>query len=234
MVSLSRFFAAAPLALLSAAVLSAPARAQSTAAVSFAPGFTGISSTAATEGVSSYNLGFTFSVNAPVVLTQLGYYYDTIYTTTHAVGLYGAGGLLLLSGTVTQADPLDGSFRYAAPSLPGFVLLPGQGYILSGVTGADDPFFEDVQTQDGTASALVTAPQITFGGAVSAVGGDLSANQFAASPESDPGLFGPNFQFTPQASPPVPEASTVASTGLLLLLGLSLAGVSAHRRRRTA
>ncbi len=221
----------APAALLLSISLLSPVRAQ-TPAVSFAPGFTGFEDTAANEGVASYNLGFTFSVNAPVIVTQLGYFADTAsgpYTTTHAVGLYSSTGALLLSGTVAQSDPLSGFFRYTAPSLPAFVLLPGQGYILSGVTGADDPFFFGVQTQDGTASALSTAPQINFGGAVSTVGSTLADNNFQADPNADPGIFGPNFQFT-SLSAPVPEASTLVSTGLLLTLG----GLAVAVRRRKA
>lgn len=236
--------AAAPLALLLSAVALSPVRAQTTA-VSFAPGFTGIESTAAGEGVASYNLGFSFTVNAPVIVTQLGYFADPSYspitsrvgggpqdyqyTTSHDVGIYTASGTLLLSGTVTQADTLDGNFRFAAPSsLPALLLLPGQNYIIAGVTGQYDPFFEDVQTQDGTASALLTAPQVNYGGSVSALGGSLASNNFSASPLSDPGIFRPDFKFR---AAPVPEASTLASTGLLLLLGLAGAGVSARRRR---
>lgn len=105
-------FAAAPLALLASFAPLSPVRAQ-TQAVTFAPGFTGIESSASTEGVDSYNLGFTFSVNAPVVVTQLGYFADPSYTpptarpagsqeyqyaTSHDVGLYNSSGLLLLSG----------------------------------------------------------------------------------------------------------------------------------------
>lgn len=216
-----------PAALLLSVALLSPVRAQ-TPAVSFSPGFTGFTDTAANEGVASYNLGYTFSVNAPIIVTALGYYSEGAYTTTHDVGLYSSAGTLLLSGTVSNADPLTDFFRYTTPNLTDFALLPGQTYTLAGVTGANDPFFFGVQTQDGTASALNTAPQINFGGAVSTEGSTLTDNNFQADPNANPGTFGPNFQFAPA---PVPEASTLVSTGLLLCLGLGSWAVTARRRR---
>ncbi|MDQ2688144.1 MAG: hypothetical protein M3Y28_09790, partial [Armatimonadota bacterium] len=155
------------------------------------------------------------------------YYSEGQYTSDHAVGLYSSNGTLLLSGNVTNASTPTDFFRYTTPNLPGFVLLTGQTYTLSGVTGANDPFFFGVQNQAGIASALNTAPQINFGGAVDTVGSTLADNNFQPDPILDPGTFGPNFQFAPA---PVPEASTLVSTGLLLTLG----GLAVVTRRRKA
>ena len=239
-----------------------PAAAQTTV-IGFAPGFSGGETsaslnlaTSAYNETASYNLGYTFSVSAPAIVTQLGffadpYYYDPnnphysdqtaskngteAYAQSHDVGIYNAAGTLLTFATVTQADPLTDFFRYAALSpASDLVLLPGQTYTVAGVTGADDPFFEDVQTTNASGnlqSGITPAPGFTYGGSVSAVGVSLADNGFQSSSQSDPGLFGPNFRFSPVIASAAPEPG---QWSVLALAALGLGTLIVRVRRRQA
>jgi len=109
-------------------------------------------------------------------------------------------------------------------------LTPGTSYVLAGVTGPQDPYVFGVQDNDQPGLAgLAVNPAITYVQDRFAVSSSLT---FPGSTDafSEPGFFGPNFQFMPQAAP-VPEASTLVSTGLLLCLGLGGWAVTARRRR---
>ena len=255
----ARNLAVLPLALTLSAVLFSTAHAQQTA-VSFTPNYTGIEDTASldfadpTTGAydekASYNLGWEFTVNAPITVTRLGFFADPSYydpnnpsynvlgsssqafAQSHAVGLYQVNpgapetGSLLFSANVTQNDTLTNSFRYALPTLAAgvssFTLMPGS-YVVAGVTGADDPFLEDVQAANA-GSALVTAPGITFDENRVTSGSSLLSYPATTEPLTEPGYFGPNFQFQP-----VPEASTTLSFALLLAMGLG--SIALHSRR---
>ncbi|MGI4792212.1 MAG: hypothetical protein ACRYFS_25590 [Janthinobacterium lividum] len=203
------------------------------------------SSTGTYDENASANLGFSFTVNAPIVITGLGFFadpsyydannpsYDTLgsttqpYASSHAVGIYAADGSVLISGTVSQSDTLTNYFRYSAPSVgAGTVLLPGQTYIIAGVTGADDPYWYNVLNPDGS-PVLTYASEINFGESEFIGGDSLASSIFSASHDYDPGFFGPNFQFS---DAPVPEASTTVSLGLLLALGIGGLGLSVRRR----
>ena len=229
-----------------------PAAAQTTV-VSFDPASSGIESTASNEGVLSYNLGYSFTVNAPITVTALGFfadpyyydpanpYYNTLgstsqaYAISHDVGIYTSTGTLLLSATVSQSDALVNNFRYASPSIgPNLTLLPNTSYIIAGVTGTYDPFYEDVQITDSNGAqqyGIVTPPEVTYGGSVSAVGNSLTGNSFQSSALSNPGLFGPNFQFNTLPASAAPEPG---QWSVLALAALGLGTLIVRVRRRAA
>jgi hypothetical protein len=61
---------------------------------------------------NDWSLGFEFTVNSPVFVTQLGFYDDwqNGLTETHDVGIYDAAQNLLVSTTVSPSDPLTAFF----------------------------------------------------------------------------------------------------------------------------
>ena len=136
-------------------------------------------------------------------------------------------GLLLAQATVTSTSSADGDFLYAPLTLA-VPLLPGDEYVLAGVTGGTDPFVFNIEDDSQMLGGVgLTTSGITYVQDRSTVSstltfpGDTSAG-------SEPGFFGPNLLFTSNA--PVPEASTTVSLGLLLSLGLGGLGQSARRR----
>ncbi len=251
---------AAPAALLLSAALLSPVRAQTAAFsfTPGAYGVEDNAADATGSATGSYSLGFSFTAHAPVFVTSLGYFSDpsfnpnvpfnTValspapggsysYTSSHQVGLFqilpGVGGLpetglLLAETTVTQSSTPSGDFLYHSLLAP-VALTPGTSYVLAGVTGPQDPYVFDIQDDGQPGSVgLVVNPVITYGQSRYAISSSLT---FPGSTDafSEPGFFGPNFQFS-RLSAPVPEASTLVSTGLLLILG----GLAVAARRRSA
>lgn len=229
--------------IIASAALTFPAFAQTTA-IGFTANFQPAESTAsfdfsdpdtgAYDESASYVLGWTFTAQTPLIVTQLGFftdptYYDPnnpyysdpnqaaqgtqTYAQSHAIGLYTADGTLLMSATVTQTDPLVGNyFRYAAPTLaPGvtsFTLTPGSTYVIAGVTGADDPYLSDVIQPNGT-SALTVDPALIYGQGVFTSGASLTDFPDQSDPISGPSFFGPDFRFTTPTAAPEPSPLAV-------------------------
>jgi hypothetical protein len=151
-------------------------------------------------------LGWEFTVNSPITVTQLGVFdagQDGL-ADSHPVGIFDLGANLLVSGTVTTADPLTNQFRYinVAPT----PLNAGQTYRIGGFypTGAD--------TDRIQAHGFSTAPEIQF---TDGYGVNTGVLAFPSTKDSgvNPGSFGPNFQFVAA----VPEPGTLALTGLEML-----------------
>ena len=196
--------------------------------------------------VASYNLGWEFQVNAPTTVTALGFFTDPTLglTESHAVGLYqvvpGVGalpesGLLLVSGTVpTIAASNVAAKDFTYTSVSKTFLTPGVNYVISGVTGATDPFVYDVQVNNLSDPAN-PLPGLSFDSNIQyegdRIGQGSSLTSYPSGSDSgngiDPGYFGPNFQ-----SQPVPETSSVVSLGVLLLLGLGSLGATRRFRKR--
>lgn len=160
--------------------------------------------------------GFQFSTNAPILVTQFGFFdeFGDGLGDGAFVGLWDLSGTLLVSAVVPGgvAAPLVDQFRYTdvSPTL----LEAGQTYRI-GATSSD----RMIQIADG----FVADPSITFEG--NRVGlGPFTFPVFSF--PVNPGVFGPNFQFTP-----VPEPSSVV---LLGLAGLGAAGGWWRRKRREA
>ena len=160
----------------------------------------------------SWSLGFEFNVNIPFVVTELGFYDDfqNDLTQSHDVGIYNAGGTLLVSGTISPGDPLVSWFRWTSVTP---TLLPvGNGYRIAGVTGAENYTWSP--------TGFTTDPSITF------VADRYTSSATLVFPADGPvgvnGFFGPNF-----AGNPVPEPGTFA----LLAAGL-IAGIGRVRHIR--
>ena len=105
----------------------------------------------------SYSLGWRFTANRDIKVTDLGFYdakKDGL-TESHKVGIYDvATQQLLASTTVAPSDPLTGFFRYH-PITP-VTLRGGRDYYIVAVTGTE-------QYAVGV-SDLIVNPAISFGG----------------------------------------------------------------------
>ena len=222
-------------------------------AIMFVPNALGVEDNAADTGAGSYSLGYEFSVSSPITVTSLGFFNDPsfdpsvpfnsvtlnptptgtyIYVDSHAVGIYALNGTLpLLSGTVTAASAPDGDFLYTS-ALTGVPVLPAGTYIIAGVTGSADPYVYDVQTSDGLNYGFTTGSGISYVQDEYAVSSVLT-NPSSTDTGSEPGFFGPNFQYTPDMSP-APEPAPAATLGLvsLGLTGLLLRARRMKTRRR--
>lgn len=164
-------------------------------------------------------VGWEFTVSSGVNVTALGAadFTGLGLLASHDVGIFTTGGTLLASATVPSgtAAALDGGFRYE--SLGTSVSLgPGEYVIAMTVPASSD----SVSIFNSTAT---TASQIHYVTSEIASGTSLALPTNAGT--ADKGIFGPNFEFTPNAA--VPEPSTFA---LLALGGIGLA-VGVTRRR---
>lgn len=156
-----------------------------------------------------YSLGFRFTLSQAITVNALGYFADSGLTESHAVGIFNTGGSLLVSTTVTGADPLTSDFRYH--SISPFALAVGT-YVISGVTGSTDPY-----TFGPT--AFSTAPGVTFNNSEFIQSTSLA---FPDSTDSLTAYFGPNFEFgTPVGSVPEPSSWLLLATmgGFIFTLG---------------
>ncbi|OJW22004.1 MAG: hypothetical protein BGO49_14565 [Planctomycetales bacterium 71-10] len=193
---------------------------------SIAADFTGGPTTIGHGGNSSTTLGWTFTAESAVRVAALGYFDEAGdgLAEAHEVGIFDAGGTLLVSATVPSGagGSLADGFRYVA--IAPFVLSAGT-YTIGGAIGAaaSDPVAYNVS---GLASASpITIP--TGAGRYTEAGAytSLSFPDLVYPPQAPyDGYFGPNFQFTA-----VPEPSGLA----LLALGAA-GGLGLRWRRRAA
>lgn len=161
----------------------------------------------------TWSMGYEFDVLRPVTVSGLGFYDDLKngLTETHDVGIFDSAGNLLISGTVTNSDPLVSWFRFT--SVTPTVLGVATGYRIAAVTGSEN------FTWDPT--GLVIDPRISF------VQDRFVQSTTLVYPTGGPmgvtGWFGPNFMIS--TSPGVvPEPST------WMMAGMGVVGVIALRR----
>jgi Domain of unknown function (DUF4082)/PEP-CTERM motif len=167
----------------------------------------------------TYTLGFEFTVSQNMAVTSLGVYdHDKNgLASSSRVGLWDTSGNLLASTTVGAgtAGELDGYFRYN--SINPFNLTAGVNYVVGAYLNDMAASLFTAQGGSGAFDPLVTVVKDRYAGA--------SALTFASTSNGHQGAWlGANFRFNESAT--VPEPST------LLLVGLSLAGLSLLTRRK--
>lgn len=180
------------------------------------------------NSAGGFDLGYKFTVTAPVTVTQLGYYNGITggMFMSHEVGLYNAAGELLASTTVLPSDPLTEAFRYHS-IIPVNLLAPGD-YVLSSVAGYDPGNPVDLYTHDP--NVITFDPRITFIGnrVLGGQGNNLvfltdADTEVSINPPLHYGWFGPNLQMN---NIDVPEPMTMFS-----LLGMGAVALKRKLKR---
>lgn len=166
---------------------------------------------------SPFTLGWVFTTNHSIKVTQLGLFDDSLngLVDSYQIGIFDAAGNLLGSTTIANGttDPLINQFRYA-PLASAITVAAGQQYEIGALvlTGDDPPVFP------GNAMNFSANPAINFVESSFALGGTLSAPLNSVT--TQPGYFGPNFTFV------TPEPGT------LVLIGSGLLGLAGTIRRK--
>ena len=173
-----------------------------------------------TSSVSNFSLGFEFTVNSDITVTQLGAFDDNGdgLTQRHQIGLYRVSDQALLSSaTVTNSSTLDGIFRYEA--IDPVNLVAKQNYIVTGVyTDGGDKFLFN-------SDSFSSASAITF------VGSRFASSSTLVYPNTngvgENGYFSANFKFNAGNSAAAsPEPASLAFV-------LPFVGVVIARRKRS-
>lgn len=174
--------------------------------------------TGQTLGNPPFTLGWEFTAQSAINVTQLGLFdsdQDGL-AESHDLGLWDSGGNLLASATIgagTGATLLD-KFRYV--NVASVLLTAGQNYFVGGLytSGADPLIFPS------TGSGQTFAAEIAYLRATFVSGGALMQPTATGGME---GYFGPNFTY----SNAIPEPATWA----LLIGGFALTGAAVRRRK---
>jgi hypothetical protein len=165
--------------------------------------------------------GWSFSVNAPIEVTQLGLYdhQDDGFGIAHPVGLWRDDGALLASVTISAGtvNPLVNHFRYASIQTAGpLVLLPSETYVI-GYFASSFSIPDGHISLNGFHTIDPTINQIGAGLFVT------NQSQLTMPTAADPNgnqRFGPNLMF-----------NIIPAPGALIAL---LGGLLAAPRRRSA
>lgn len=163
------------------------------------------------------SIGFEFTVNTNMYVTDLGYLGTT---DTHDVGIYDAGTQILLTSTTVPSGTAASGDGFSYVSITPYLLLAGNTYVLAGSeTTSADPYIYDA------------VPPPTYNPAISFIEERYVINagvlQYPDLTVADRhGYFGPNFQFQ-EAGAAVPETSTLL---IWSLLGIVVGVKGLHKR----
>src|ERR1035438_4144494 len=199
------------LALTLAMALSTPAFASSEA-WDFATASTSFSN-------NTWVFGEVFVPTSRITVDYLGYYAANglgNFGSTHPVGLYDAAGNLLASTVIDTSSSFTTSSGHFAFNLSTPVnLIPGQTYVVEGISNSDPYTWNDV--------GFTTYAPITILGNNWQVGSSLVFNGTGLINDVTDGYWGPNFGWDPT---PTPEP------GSLMLLGTGVLGLAGMLRRK--
>jgi hypothetical protein len=168
-------------------------------------------------GAGTDTLGWGFSLSAEVFVTQLGVWDENNngLAQSHTVTIWTSAGAQLVQVTIPAGTgtTLTNGFRYVTLGTP--IHLAAGNYAIGALFNA---FGSD--TAAVSASAIGTAPGVTYAGSRAVEGNGFPMNDAFDLPNS---YFGPNFQFTTAG---VPDGGSTVS-----LLGFALFGLAAFRRK---
>lgn len=92
-----------------------------------------------TDGTSVITLGYSFTVNSPVRVTDLGYwdFANDGFSSSHQIGIWDTSGALLTSTTIAAgpSGTLLNGFRYVSLATP--LGLAAGDYVIGGNIGSD-------------------------------------------------------------------------------------------------
>ncbi|MCP4707673.1 MAG: DUF4082 domain-containing protein [Planctomycetes bacterium] len=155
---------------------------------------------------SNTNIGFKFQTNEVISVQALGFYdfgQDGLGE-SHGVAVYDNTGALLVQGTVSPSDSLDGLFRYTSSITP-IDLAADKVYHLIGYANSS------ADKVAGIFSGVTVDSAISFKGNLASSGGPLRFIDSGYGTGYDYGWFGPNMKI----GAPIPEPIS----GVFLLMG---------------
>jgi hypothetical protein len=177
-----------------------------------------------TLGNPPFTLGWTFTVDDDIVVTQLGLF-DSLQNglaESHEIGIWDEVGTLVAAATIGSgvSGLLIDNFRYVE-IVP--VTLVAGGYTIGAFFGTG----EEPLVFAGDATGLVTSPQIAFG---SAAFSNQSSLTLPDTLFGGDGYFGPNFVHDDISAATIPEPGTLA----LIASGVATLGFRRRKRRQAA
>lgn len=177
------------------------------------------SADAPNDGVSVWNLGFSFTANQDLTVVGLGNWFGGDFPQDQLVGLWDDQGNLIASTSVSNSDATVGNGSWKFHSIGAVALAAGHTYVVGGQGGA---------YYTGGITTVTVDSRITYGTDLFVNINDGDPLTMPTATEDFPhGWFGGNVQF---GTAPVPEPASWA----LMLGGFGLVGGAMRSRRKAA